>query len=80
MVGECVRILFMSCEGSLNERVRFFEIVKRTNHEVICLLYECKDEGRDTEYFILTDNKIHKRNIKINFLTIYCFVSRNVFL
>ena len=30
---------------------------KRTSHEVICLLYECKYDCRDTEYLILTDNK-----------------------
>ena len=30
---------------------------KRTNHEVICLLYECKYDCRDAEYLILTDNK-----------------------
>ena len=42
MVGEfvAVRYLFKSCEGPLNERVSL-SWYKRTNHEVICLLYEC---------------------------------------
>ena len=50
MVGECVRFLFTSCEGSLNERVPVSDPSQRvnnknrTNHEVICLLYEYKDE------------------------------------
>ena len=50
---------------------------KRADREVTCLLYEYKDECRDTEYLILTDYKVTNTQAKyqnIKFLTTYCFV------
>ena len=79
MVGECVRFLFTSCEGSLNKRVSaanewIIKSYKRTNHEVICLLYEYKDEYRDIKYLIYWRTTKYKRKIKTKFLTIWRFV------
>ena len=84
MVGECVRFLFTSCEGSLNGRVSLaivhewvIKSYKGINHEVICLLYEYKDESIEIRiYMTLTKSQkqTHKQNIKMEFLTIYCFV------
>ena len=54
MVDKCVRFLFTSCE---NEKTRK-RSYKRDNHEVICLLYEYKDECRVTEYFSDTDRRL----------------------
>ena len=69
MVGECVRFLFTSCEGSLNERVSAAnESYKRTNHEVICLLYEYKDERIEIRIYDTDKNKHTSKISKWNFL------------
>ena len=75
MVGECVRFLFMSFEGSLNKRVSAAnESYKRINHEVICLLYECKNECIEIRIYDTDKKQTHKQSIKMEFLAIYCFV------
>ena len=49
-----------------SQRVHNKKSCKRTNNEVIFLLDERKDDCRDTEHLIPSENR-HKRNIKIEF-------------
>ena len=54
------------------------KIVQTNHHEVNCLLYECKDEYRDTKYMIVTDNKIQaKYKNKISYHLTICFLAKN---
>ena len=78
-------ILYVEITSWLMSAYDFYSRVvndrERTNCEVDCLLYECKDEYRDTERMILTHKKIQaKYENKISYHLTICFLAKNAII